>query len=212
METLDHFRSWHGPNDGQPYWTWKEIPTRAKDAGIRVHGHFEDGAALHDAKAGRRALLLLAETVDNLNGVLLIRDDDGDDDRENGLDQARTNLKVDFPIVVGLAHVKRECWVLNGFEPCDDKERESLEAIRKELGFYPRLEPHRLTHRGKGELRNAKTIVTALTGDIEEREQNCWQETRLDVLEQRGEHTGLKKYLNEIRKSLIPLFTGTSAQ
>ncbi len=42
-----------------------------------------------------------------------------------------------FPVVVGLAIVERESWVISGFDPQDEAEHLLLEAERQRLGFDP---------------------------------------------------------------------------
>ena len=79
------------------------------------------------------------------DAVLLIRDDDRQVDRRRGLEQVRHASPLAERIVIGLAHTKRECWVLAGFEARDDQERELLAEIRRELGFDPCIQAEQLT-------------------------------------------------------------------
>jgi hypothetical protein len=112
------------------------------------------------------------------------------------------------PVVIGVAHLKRECWVLAGFEPANDHEQARLEAIVRDLTFDPRLHPERLTAKGDGELRSAKRVVRFLTGSAE-REEDCWLLTPLARLRERGQQTGLTAYLDEVEERLVPLFDPT---
>jgi hypothetical protein len=114
------------------------------------------------------------------------------------------------PIVIGLAHPKRECWVLAGFEPQDDQESRCLSSVCEQLGFDPRHHAERLTHRGSGELRSAKRVLAELTGGDWQRESECWRTADLEVLAARGSGTGLAEYLAEVRRELLPLFTRPS--
>jgi hypothetical protein len=139
------------------------------------------------------------------HAVFLIRDDDRKPDRRKGLGQARAETTLACPIVVGLAHRNRECWVLAGFEPVTPDETARLSAIRNELSFDPRTEAHRLNGK-KGEPRCPKRVLRELTRDDPVREARCWREPPLEVLRNRGQTTGLADYLEEVRDRIVPLF------
>jgi hypothetical protein len=47
-----------------------------------------------------------------------------------------------------------------------------------------------------------------LTGDDYEREATCWEKAPLEQFEERGEKTGLAAFIREVRKKLVPLWTG----
>lgn len=127
-----------------------------------------------------------------------------------GLEQARGwargHLPALGPVLIGLAHNNRECWVLAGFEPRDDPEREQLSAVCEELKFDPCQEAHRLTARHEHQARSAKRVLALLTRDSWERQADCWRTTALSTLERRGQTTGLADYLRELREYLVPLF------
>ena len=93
----------------------------------------------------RRAILYLRYVFPDLAGVLLIRDQDDQPERRAGLEQARRQENGRLPIVVGLAVVERECWVISGFDPRDEVETSRLAAERQTLGFDPRVRSHELT-------------------------------------------------------------------
>ncbi len=105
---------------------------------------------------------------------------------------------------------KRECWVLAGFEPRSGEEEKELLAVRKELGFDPRLRAEQLTA-SQGQKkpytkRDAKLICQRLLGAEREREAACWLETDIETLRERGQKSGLVAYLDEIGTHLLPLF------
>jgi hypothetical protein len=157
----------------------------------------------------RLALLLLFGASHRPDGILLMRDDDRQSERLTGFQQARdwarNHLPELGPIVIGLAHLKRECWVLVGFVPATGQERQIVESLRQQLSFHPCDEPERLTGR-HNEARDAKRVLRILTGDNRDREAICWEQTPLSELERRGASTGLTAFLNEVRTLLIPLF------
>ncbi len=211
-DLLDGQRMWIPQNpDGVPF-EWKQIGELAFKAGIKASGHFEGEPGLPDALAARRAIrylrVLFKELKKDLKGIILIRDQDNSPLRRKGLDQALNEVKDGFPIVVGLAVAKRECWIISGFEPRDgdEEEKNCLVALRAELGFQPHLESHKLTAIGDtGAKLCAKRVLRRLSNEDWNREQSCWMETPLETLRERGENNGLKQYLNEVQTILAPI-------
>jgi hypothetical protein len=109
-------------------------------------------------------------------------------------------------IVIGLAVVERESWVLSGFDPTNAAETERLAAERQSLGFDPRVRCHELTACTDDQApRSPKRVLRQLSGDDRERERCCWTVASLDLLRQRGIENGLADYLKEIRDRLAPL-------
>jgi hypothetical protein len=202
---LPHQREWVQAVAGEPL-LWKRIRKLAEAAGIEAEGFFNGEPGLPDARAARRALRYLRATVPDLEAVVLIRDQDDQTDRRKGLDQARDEDHEGLVIVIGLAVVEREAWVLAGFEPQDDAERERLNAERQTLGFQPHEKSHELTACKDDTARGSpKRVLGVLTGGVYERERRCWAETPLARLWERGTENGLKQYLDEVRSRLAPL-------
>jgi hypothetical protein len=199
---------WVESSKERSFLLWREVKDLAKEYGIKAHGHFADLPAEPDAQAARRALLVLKYKHQNqpIQGIVLVRDDGRDTRRRQGLEQARQQSEMCERIVIGLAHCKRECWVLAGFDPADDSETERLRAVSGELGFDPSEKAHELTAKGDGDKRSAKRIVTILLGGNHERESLCIDQTELDKLRSRGLETGLNDYLLEIQERLVPVF------
>src|SRR5262249_29746667 len=108
QEILPHQREWLDRTPGADRLTWKGMKRLAHEAGIRAHGHFNDGPGAADAVAARRAILFLWRTFKELDAIVLIRDQDDQPERQRGLDQARNSDRSGKPIVVGLAIVERE--------------------------------------------------------------------------------------------------------
>lgn len=164
-------------------------------------------------EAGGRALRVLKHLYRNqpIEGVVLVRDDDRETERGPGLEQARQQWqqsKMPERIVIGLAHCKRESWVLAGFDPVDASEEDRLREVRKDLGFDPRTMAHELTAKHDDDKRSAKRIVTILLGNDpkRERESQCVEQTDLQILRDRSERTGLRDYLEEVQARLVPIF------
>jgi hypothetical protein len=206
-QMLDSQRRWRGFRPAETFLTWADAKNLARERGIRSHGFFDEEPAAHDFHAARRALLLLERCADSLDAVILLRDEDRDESRLHGLQQARTKSGMEEHIVIGVAHPKREAWVLAGFEPQDDCEREQLEMCRRDLGFDPRERAEELTAVSDDAKRSAKRVLKALTNGNPLREASCWQETSLDLLERRGRKNGLADYLEEVQRRLATLWT-----
>lgn len=205
--SADPARAWWQDASGRPFLVWKEIPEQARQQGVRAHGHFggEPGAA--DAHAARLALLLLSRAAQPPDAVVLLRDTDGDLSRCQGLQQARTDPQRSwpFPIVLGAAHTKRECWLLCGFDPGDPAEQREHAAVRADLGFDPRTASQQLTAADEAAKRSAKRVLSALSGNDPLRETRCYAETPLDTLRARGGENGLANFLLYLQKRLAPV-------
>jgi hypothetical protein len=207
---LEFQRQWIGEHPPGSRLTWKSIPTRARELGIRVRGHFlDDEPGLPDAKAARRAIAYLLNQFEQVDAILLIRDTDNQLERRDGLEQARTVYSSVVRIVLGVAIPERECWVISGFDPDDNDEQQKLASETKKLGSNPCLHSHTLTAgRDDQALRSPKRVLSALTNGDWDRERKCWQTTPLSVLDTRGQNNGLAGYLKEIRDLVVPLISG----
>ena len=157
---------------------------------IKAHGHFSGEPGAPDAHAGRRAILAVRMTHDDVSAMLLIRDSDGDMNRRKGLEQARNESPVKERIVIGLCHPTRECWVLAGFVPESKREWKALTSLTAALSFDPCAEAARLNDRRDHERRSAKRVLRQLTDGDFERECRCWSETDLKILKSKGAATG----------------------
>ena len=128
-------------------------------------------------------------------------------ERKAGMEEARAEVDEDvLTVVIGAAKPKREAWVLNGFEPETTGEETLLGELQRELDFNPCEWAERLTAKRNTAKRNAKRVLKVLTGDSYAREQACWRETSLELLKKRGEKTGLRDYLEDVKARLLPLF------
>lgn len=56
--------------------------------------------------------------------------------------------------------------------------------------------------------RSPKRVHAKLTGLDRDRERECWQRTSLSNLMANGADNGLRDFLHEIKKWLVPLITG----
>lgn len=152
-----------------------------------------------------------ARLTSPIDAIVIVWDmDDQGDSRREGLAQGRASVLL--PMVLGCPDMEREAWVLAGFDPENVSERERLEQVRKDLGFDPRREAHRLRDRDDHSSRSPKRVVASLTNEDRERESRCWTDPPLDTLRARGEHSGLRAYLDEVRERLVPLWGSKAAK
>jgi hypothetical protein len=207
--TLDSCRKWRGSTSEEHFLRWASVRDEFQHAGIKgIFGGFGGQPGALDAHAARRALLLLASSEQRPDAVVLVRDSDGKSDRRSGLEQARDARKWPFPVIIGLAEPKRECWVLAGFEPRTAEEKVRLEDEQRRLSFHPVRDAHRLTPSEHGAKKDAKKVLKELTRGKPERERACLEETPLATLSSLGLKTGLAAYLQEVRDRLVPLLGG----
>jgi hypothetical protein len=210
---LEPLRQWRGWHSYHPCLCWKEVPALAREHNIKPHGHFDGKPGAPNAHVARQALLLLKLSNLRPDGVILVRDTDNQTARRQGLEQARNATSgLDIPTVIGLAHTKRECWVLAGFEPRDQEETHRHQKLREQLGFDPCRCAEELTATNDGAKRSAKRVLEELCGKDRDRECACWRQTDLARLEERGQNTGLVAYPSEVREHLRPLLGGEPAQ
>jgi hypothetical protein len=220
-ESLQHLFKWSGLEVGTEYSCWKDtgdIIDRAKKAGIpmpRFLGHGKTGSLKADGAAAMKIMnlikLLHLKKNRKIGAVIFIRDLDNQPERRQGLEQARSEHEAKLPhveIVIGTADRMREAWVLNGFSPLNADEKQILEQIKTKLNFDPCEEAHRLRSNSFTEpdrLRNPKVVVEQLTRGDMIREQQCWEETDLEIMRSKGKNTQLTDYLNEIEQRLISI-------
>lgn len=211
-ETLEAVRKWRGSTEEKPFLRWASVREECAQAGIKgIFGRFGGQPGEPDAYAARLALLLLSAPGVRPSAVILLRDSDGEARRRTGLEQARAERKWPFPVIIGVAEPKRECWVLAGFEPRTEDETARVEEERKRLSFHPIQDAHQLTAREHGAKKDAKKVLEALTRGDAERERLCLEETPLETLSSLGLKTGLAAYLQEVRGQLVPVLGGRSA-
>jgi hypothetical protein len=211
IDTHRHFRGFQ-PTD--PYLTWFDIDNLAKQFRVRSHGHLTFGLSLHgDGHQVRKAMaLLIFHTPEDtpVDAIIFFRDGDREYiERVEAMQKARDNPIAplsDTPIIIGVANRMRECWVINGFEPADERERTLLDAEHQRLGFDPRFRAHELTATNESLDRSPKRVLRALAGDDQERERRCVYHTSLDTLRMRGAETGLPEFLDELKERLIAAF------
>ena len=219
-DILQHCFQWTGLEEGTEFSCWRDIIKIIDDAKeklkykpVRYFGHDSNGVPLKaDGAASIKVLNLVhfLQRIRQIKAVLFIRDLDNQPERKEGIEQARLehiNKTPKLEIIIGAADPKREAWVLNGFIPSNQQEKQIIEEIKNKLSFDPSIESHRLRATSEKEperIRNVKVVVEQLTGNME-REKQCWEETNLKHLRERGVDTGLTDYIQEVEERLAAI-------
>jgi hypothetical protein len=205
IEVIENYRTYVGAVAEEPFLTWARAKSEAAVIGLRIRGHFGGIPGELDAKAARRAIDVIRRRRPDIDAIMLVRDDDRLTARRKGLEQARSESDFGPRIVIGLAHCKRECWVLAGFVPENESESQRLGELQRQLGFHPCREAHELTAVEHGSKRDAKRVLRILSEGNAEREVSCWTDSPLDTLRTQGARTGLPEFLSEVESILLPL-------
>jgi hypothetical protein len=217
-DILQHCFQWTGLEEGTEFSCWRDIRKIIDDAKKQLKyneprylGHNSKGEPLKaDGAASIKVLNLVRflQKIRHIKAVIFIRDLDNQPERKEGIEQARSehiNKTPKLEIVIGVANTKREAWVLNGFIPSNQQEKQLLEEIKNKLSFDPCIESHRLRATSDKEperIRNVKVVVEQLTNNDMEREKLCWEDTNLKHLREIGIETGLTDYISEVEKRL----------
>ena len=214
-EQLQYLFRWSGLEEYTEYSCWRDINAiidATKKSGFRLPrfiGHSQKSLKA-DGAASMKILNLVRfmQKTRQIKAVIFIRDLDNQPERRQGIEQARLEHIKGQPqleIIIGTANPKREAWVLNGFISSNQEEEQVLKDIITKLSFDPCRESHRLRSNSGEEperIRNSKVVVEMVTGGKMEREQQCWEETPLEHLRERGVDTGLTAYILEIEERL----------
>lgn len=208
---IESLRKWSGIVEETAFTAWRDLPKLSRGFGqSRYLGHQRRGQSnRYDYAAVSRTMKRLArlQVQRPITAVLFIRDLDKAEaqERKTSIEQAvADNSFPKLTVVLGFENPNREAWVLNGFKPETDDERETLQQLRQKLGFDPCEHAERLTATQRQAKRNAKRVLGLLLASDYERQRSCWAQTPLSDLRARGEGTGLKSFLHNA-EDLIPL-------
>ena len=204
---LEYVRRYVG---AEAHYAWTKIqnaPELAKARNLKPRkGHFQGEPGAADALLARKAILLLNSLNPQPDVLIFMRDIDDQPERKTGWNQARNEYHGKSPLILGIAIIKRENWVLAGFRSSSDDEQLRLQAERQTLGYDPSLNPDRVNSHAEGSKHCPKRVLTNLVGLAGvERELACLRDTPLEELETRGENIGLKQFLIEIRTIMCPM-------
>jgi hypothetical protein len=221
FDAPDVIRTWQPDGFGHAYFDIHCLTQYTDELRVRsVRGHFNGQPGGAGASMARKAFLI-AQALrkrapdEPIDVVVFIWDTDQQrTERPAGVRAARDDARKWklFQIACGFPDPEREAWVLAGFDPCDDAERQSLEKLHRDLGFSPVLHAIRLRDPNDGAPRNIKRVLGVLTGGDPDREQRCWTEPSLSMLRDRGGETGLAAFLDELVVALVPLLDPGAAE
>jgi hypothetical protein len=206
-EAMGDFVEWRGFRRGEPHLEWTALKQHAEELKLVIR--FRNVQPLHPySQNALRAIRVLAVAPDRVDAIVMVPDSDTDTDRLKGLEQAHDYAREALPIVVGLAHTKRECWHICGFEPENDEECKLLTALGSEVGFDVLNRSDELTakHSATTDKRSAKRVLAALCCGNSERELRCLTALPIAKLKERGAKNGLAHFLEQLETHLVPLF------
>lgn len=211
-------RGWERSPSGAQWFDLHGIYHLATALGIRLRqGHFagrpgEAGALMLDTMLRvRRELARRDLAAGPIGAIVVVWDmDQQGAQRRAGLAQALNDnpLARDTAVVLGCPDPKREAWILAGFLPEDAEEVQRLLEARRELGFAPHEEPHRLLAGSAGAKREAKRVLERLLHEGGwERERRCLRvpdEEARRRLATHGAGCGLEAFLRAVEQELAP--------
>lgn len=206
-EALDGVRAYRGLDAAKSCVLWRDLERISTQRRVpRRHGHFRGEPGVEDARNAVNALQCFVAENPQPAAVILVRDSDGKkDEREKGLEQARTERNWPFEVLVGIAHLMRENWVIGAFDPQDGDETAALTKLRAELGFNPAHRSELLDATNETAKKSPKRVLPLLTNDDHEREADCFREADIEHLRKTGAGNGLAAFVGEIEEKLVPL-------
>lgn len=194
--------------------TWKEVRKLADEHKVRVYGHFKGhgGATKRELEKVRALASRIGPSAD---AIIAVRDTDGHVERRDALSSISSDPRL--PICAGTPHPELEAWLLHGFETANEIETSLLAAERRELGFDPTIEAHRLNPKrehdasGTPVKTSSKGVLDRLTQDDPARCEQCWHGVPLERARTRGTKTGMTAFLEDVEQKLVSQLTGTQA-
>lgn len=208
IEQAEHFREFV-THRGFRYVRWASVRDLYRELNMPpVRGHFDGKPGEPDAQNALRAIRLCLRSHDPLHGIVLLRDQDHQPERLAGMAQARDAADHPVQVVIGLAIVMRENWVISGFDAKDETEVGRVASIETAARLRLHLDCHAFADRNETSLRSPKQVVKTLTNFDRDRESHCLAQTPLETLRERGSSNGLADFLNDVETRLVPLFTG----
>lgn len=211
--SMPNLPNWSGLEPGTSFTKWTEIKEMALRYKMpRFRRRTSEPQGSYYAQSQKVIWLVnRLRTARIIDALILACDLDNEhDQRRISLKQTKDEAREHLIVVLATPNPKREAWVLNGFVCAGRREEQKLESLRRELGFDPCLEAHRLRYASRTSRteRDPKRIVKHLTNENWEREQQCWDQTELSILREQGTKTYLKEFLDEVKDRLLPLIAG----
>ncbi len=210
---LEHVRQFVAENPPYEWTRIQNVPALILKKKLRVTpGKFRGDPGAPDALLARKTIVLLNSLNPQPQVLVVVRDIDLEPGRQTGWNQARDEYHGKPPLILGIAIIKRENWILAGFRSRNDDEQQRLQEERQTLGYDPTLNPALANSHERGSKNCPKRVLAKLVGSVGvERELECLREPPLAELQTRGENVGLTQFLSEIRTIMCPLL-GASRQ
>lgn len=219
---VEQHRTYCGETEREPFFRWTAIET-ARPTNYRqaLRGKWGDPLPKHNIEIViQRALFrftrAFSEAEDTDPYIVIVKDTEADETAREVLKQARTRYASER-LIVGMLHTELECWLLAGFDPEDEGERDRFAAVCKGdfppgVGFDPCVKSHDLTATKKEDEKNSpKRVLRHLTGEqqpnsgdhLTPRSRACLHRNQHAVLKARGTENGLRDFLRDIERRLI---------
>lgn len=201
-------RRWCGLHEGTDYLDSHGYNEELHKANIRLQGRF--GGGLEERQL--RGLMILFERSEKQPHALVIcRDTDGRPERRTAAERAMADARCPFPVTVAMAHPELEAWLIAGFEPETDAERDTHRQLRTSLGFDPLAKSHELSATSDVSKRDCKRVLAALVADDRTRRERC-VDGAIELSGDRGQGNGLASFVEDVRKRIAPLLGGRGSQ
>ena len=142
QELLTHLRQFVAENPPYEWTRIQSVPAAILSKKLRVTpGKFRGEPGAPDALLARKTIVLLNSLNPQPQVLVVMRDIDKEPGRQIGWNQARDEYHGRPPLVLGIAIIKRENWILAGFRLRDHDEQLRLQEERQTLGYDPILHP-----------------------------------------------------------------------
>lgn len=214
-----NLRQWVALGEGASYVDRHQLATIARSLGLpMLRGRFDKVAsadAVHGEAHGERAVVRafqiaaqLARTQPIAGLVVLWDADQEPEARRNGTQRGVAIARALLPRlpdhVLALCVPELEAWLIAGFDPQTDAEHRRFAEVRSRVHADPRTAPERLTSKRPTDPRDAKALLDLLTDGDGDRAHACCADTSLDHLHERGERSGLREFLDDVARVMVP--------
>ena len=193
-----------------------ELRERHPRAWKSVFGDFSGQVGSGHALSFLRAILLIHLDNGTLEAVVAIKDTDGDETLVvSGLEAARRESQarqIPLLILVATPHGEMESWLLMGFEPQDENEKQRLARLSDPRHRTHELPTKRDRRNPKDPPKTAKDYLDDFIGDDQDRRDRCLTDTDMAVLLKRGVGNRFAAFVDELKTHLVPAWPRLSRE
>jgi hypothetical protein len=214
----DSLPAWLEYKPGRSFLRWSSVKGLCEKYKVPRVQRLGGGLGYRQARMALQLLSALPSLNLRNEGVrvVMVHDSDRGEGWPDSFERARNDWLpavradgADADLAFGVAHPEHEAWVLAAFEPRSKKEKARLDELTKRLKFDPTLHGERLTPGLATNPRDAKKVLDELCPDADRR-RALLREAPLELLHSRGEKTGLRAFLDELRARAANAFGGPS--